>query len=256
MDNAPERTSLKNQRRYWTGYDGGSKEEVCNQGFHGAPLTGSAVSRRMVPTRFDGSFRSALLVFVLTVLAWSGWHPRDGFTWFLEVVPVLVGLPLLLLTFRRFSFTSLTYALLALHAAILMVGGHYTYAEMPLFNWLRDALDLSRNHYDRVGHVAQGFVPAIVAREILLRRSPLQPGKWLFFLVTCVCLAISACYEFIEWWVALASGDDAVAFLATQGDVWDTQWDMFLALCGAIASQLLLRRWHDRQLAELSRDEA
>jgi putative membrane protein len=136
-----------------------------------------------------------------------------------------------------------------------MVGGHYTYAEMPLFNWLRDALDLSRNHYDRVGHIAQGFVPAIVAREILLRRSPLQPGKWLFFLVTCVCLAISACYEFIEWWVALASGD-AVAFLATQGDVWDTQWDMFLALCGAIASQLLLRRWHDRQLAELGRDEA
>jgi len=137
------------------------------------------------------------------------------------------------------------------HAAILMVGGHYTYAEMPLFNWLRDVFELSRNHYDRLGHLAQGFIPAIVAREILLRRSPLRPGKWLFFVVTCVCLAISACYELIEWWVAESSGDQAVAFLATQGDVWDTQWDMFLALLGALSSQLLLRRWHDRQLALL-----
>ncbi|MEN6587154.1 MAG: DUF2238 domain-containing protein [Sulfuricella sp.] len=197
--------------------------------------------------------RHFLLWSVLAVLAWSGWHPKDTFTWFLEVAPVLVGLPLLVLTFRRFPLTSLAYALLALHAVILMVGGHYTYAEMPLFNWLRDTFELSRNHYDRVGHVAQGFVPAIVAREILLRRSPLRPGKWLFFLVSSVCLAISACYEFVEWWVALASGDEAVAFLATQGDVWDTQWDMFLALCGALASQLLLARWHDRQLEGLSK---
>jgi putative membrane protein len=196
----------------------------------------------------DKWLRHFLIWAVLVVLAWSGWHPKDRFTWFLEVAPVLAGLPLLLLTFRRFPLTSLAYALLALHAVILMVGGHYTYAEMPLFNGLRDALELSRNHYDRVGHVAQGFVPAIVAREILLRRSPLRPGKWLFFLVSCVCLAISACYEFVEWWVALASGDEAVAFLATQGDVWDTQWDMFLALCGALAAQLLLARWHDRQL--------
>lgn len=195
-------------------------------------------------------FHSFLLFLVLAVMAWSGWQPKDIFTWFLEVAPVLVGLPLLMLTFHRFPLTSLAYALLAIHAIILMVGGHYTYAEMPLFNGLRDTFELSRNHYDRVGHVAQGFVPAIVAREILLRRSPLRPGKWLFFLVSCVCLAISACYEFIEWWVALASGDEAVAFLATQGDVWDTQWDMFLALCGALASQLLLARWHDRQLAK------
>ena len=178
-------------------------------------------------------FRYFLVFLVLAVMAWSGWQPKDVFTWFLEVAPVLIGLPLLILTFRRFPLTSLAYALLAIHAIILMVGGHYTYAEMPLFNWLRDAFELSRNHYDRVGHVAQGFIPAIVAREILLRRSPLAAGKWLFFLVTSVCLAISACYEFIEWWVALASGDEAVAFLATQGDVWDTQWDMFLALCGA-----------------------
>jgi len=201
----------------------------------------------------DRAYRLALLGGVLVILAWSGWQPKDTFTWFLEVAPVLIGLPLLILTFPRFPFTFLAYALLALHAAILMVGGHYTYAEMPLFNWLRDALDLSRNHYDRLGHVAQGFIPAIVVREVLLRRSPLQPGKWLFFLVTSVCLAISACYEFIEWWVALASGDDAAAFLATQGDVWDTQWDMFLALCGAIISQSLLARIHDRQLAALGR---
>ncbi len=197
--------------------------------------------------------RYALLLLVLAVLAWSGWQPKDLFTWFLEVLPVLIGLPLLALTFSRFPLTPLAYGLLAIHAVILMVGGHYTYAEMPLFNSLRDAFELSRNHYDRVGHVAQGFIPAIVAREILLRRSPLQAGKWLFFLTTCVCLAISASYEFIEWWVALASGDEAVAFLATQGDVWDTQWDMFLALCGALASQLLFARLHDRQLGELQR---
>ncbi|BCB26119.1 membrane protein [Sulfurimicrobium lacus] len=205
----------------------------------------------MTGLAWDKWLRRSLICGVLMVLVWSGWHPKDVFTWFLEVAPVLVGLPLLVLTFRRFPLTSLAYALLALHAVILMVGGHYIYAEMPVFNWLRDTFELSRNHYDRVGHVAQGFVPAIVAREILLRRSPLRPGKWLFFLVSCVCLAISACYEFIEWWVALASGDEAVAFLATQGDVWDTQWDMFLALCGALASQLLLARLHDRQLAAL-----
>ncbi len=191
------------------------------------------------------------LALVLAVLVWSGVDPRDRFTWFLEVAPVLVGLSALALAWRRFPFTPLLCGLMAMHAIILMVGGHYTYAEMPLFNWLRDALDLSRNHYDRVGHVAQGFVPAMIAREILLRRSPLGPGKWLFFLVTCVCLAISAFYEMLEWWVAVASGDQAVAFLATQGDVWDTQWDMFLALLGAVSSQLLLGRWHDRQLARL-----
>lgn len=193
----------------------------------------------------------SLLALTLLVLAWSGISPRDRFTWFLEVLPVLIALPPLLLTYRRFPFTPLAYALMALHGIILMVGGHYTYAEMPLFNWLRDSLDLARNHYDRVGHVAQGFIPAIIAREILLRRSPLRPGKWLFFLVTSFCLAFSAFYEMIEWWVAVASGDEAVAFLATQGDVWDTQWDMFLALIGAIVSQLLLSNLHDRQLSRM-----
>jgi putative membrane protein len=188
----------------------------------------------------------------LLVLVWSGYQPKDTFTWFLEVLPVLIALPMLLLTGRSFPLTPLVYVLLTLHGVILMIGGHYTYAEMPLFNWLRDTYELSRNHYDRLGHVAQGFIPAILTREILLRRSPLEPGKWLFFLTTAVCLAISAFYEMIEWWVAVGSGDEAVAFLATQGDVWDTQWDMFLALCGALSSQLLLGRWHDRQLADLN----
>lgn len=190
-----------------------------------------------------------LLLVVLLVLAWSGIAPRDRLTWFLEVAPVLIALPLLFATRRPFPFTPLAYALMTAHALILMVGAHYTYAEMPLFNWLRDSFDLARNHYDRLGHLAQGFIPAIVAREILLRRSPLRQGKWLFFLVTTVCLAISAFYEMIEWWVAVGSGDQAVAFLATQGDVWDTQWDMFLALLGALCSQLLLQHRHDRQLA-------
>lgn len=198
-------------------------------------------------------FYGMLLAILALVGVWSGIVPRDRFTWWLEVFPVLIVLPLLVATEARFPFSRLAYGLMLVHAIILLVGGHYTYAEMPLFNWLRDAWDLSRNYYDRVGHLAQGFVPAIVAREILLRRSPLQPGKWLFFIVTSICLAISACYEFLEWWVALASGSDAVAFLATQGDVWDTQWDMFLALVGAMAAQVLLSRTHDRSMARVRR---
>jgi putative membrane protein len=192
-----------------------------------------------------------LLFAVLGGLAWSGLAPKDTFTWFLEVAPVLLALPPLLATHRRFPFTPLAYGLIGAHAAILMVGGHYTYAEVPWFNWLRDTFELSRNYYDRLGHLAQGFVPAIVAREILLRRSPLVPGKWLFFLVTCVCLAFSASYELLEWRVAVSTGDASTAFLGTQGDVWDTQWDMFCALLGALSSQLLLARRHDRQLANL-----
>jgi putative membrane protein len=154
-------------------------------------------------------------------------------------------------TRRRFPLTPLAYRLIFLHSGILMLGGHYTYAEVPLGFWMRDAFGLARNHYDRIGHFAQGFVPAILAREILLRKTPLKPGGWLFFLVTCVCLAISACYEFIEWWTALASGSGADAFLGTQGDPWDTQWDMFLCLLGALTAQLTLSRLHDRQLARL-----
>jgi putative membrane protein len=138
-----------------------------------------------------------------------------------------------------------------IHSIILMVGGHYTYAEMPLFSWLRDEFGLARNYYDRVGHVAQGFVPAIIAREVLLRLGVVNGKGWLFFLVVCFCLALSAFYEFIEWWVAAGTGEAATAFLATQGDVWDTQWDMFLAFLGAVAALLLLSRWHDRQLTRL-----
>jgi len=195
--------------------------------------------------------RYALLALVLGVLAWSGIAPHDRFTWFLEVAPVLVGLPIVLLTARRFPLTPLAYTLLALHACILMVGGKYTYAEVPLGFWVRDALGWTRNHYDRLGHLAQGFIPALVAREVMLRTSPLRPGKWLFFLVLCFALALSATYELVEWWTAAGTGEAADAFLGTQGDVWDTQWDMMLAGIGAITSQLLLSRWHDRQLRAL-----
>lgn len=202
----------------------------------------------------QGNFRFfALLVLVTAaIFAWSAIQPHDYFTWFLEIFPILIALPLLVATYRRFPLSHLAYGLIAVHAVILMIGGHYTYAEMPLFNWLRDINGWERNYYDRLGHVAQGFIPAIIIREILLRKSPLQPGKWLFFLVSCVALAISACYEFLEWWVALASGSDATAFLATQGDVWDTQWDMFLALLGSVISQLLLAKAHDRSMAAIT----
>lgn len=186
------------------------------------------------------------------VFIWSLWQPHDYFIWLLEVLPAILGLLILLATYRRFPLTRLAYVLILIHAVILMIGGHYTYAEVPAFNWLRDSMDLSRNYYDRVGHLAQGFVPAIIAREVLLRCSPLPTGRWLFFIVSCICLAISAFYELIEWWVAVASGTAADAFLGTQGDIWDTQWDMLLALLGAIAAQLLLGKTHDRALRQLS----
>lgn len=199
----------------------------------------------------EGKFLGLLLAITAIVFIWSAIGPHDRFTWFLEVLPVIIAVPLLAFTYGRFPLSRLAYALIVIHGVILMVGGHYTYAEMPLFNWLRDINGWDRNYYDRLGHVAQGFIPAIVAREILLRTSPLQPGKWLFFLVICVCLAISAFYEMLEWWVARASGSDAVAFLATQGDVWDTQWDMFLALLGALAALVFLSGWHDRSLRRM-----
>lgn len=192
-----------------------------------------------------------LLAAGLFALIISGIHPYDRTTWLLEVMPVLLGVPILVLTQRRFPLTPLAYRLVFLHALILMLGGHYTYARVPLGFWVQDLFDLSRNHYDRLGHLAQGFVPAILAREILLRCTPLRRGWWLFFLVTSVCLAISACYEFVEWWSALIGGEAAEAFLGTQGDVWDTQWDMFLAMVGAITAQAVLSRVHDRELAKL-----
>ena len=193
--------------------------------------------------------RRTLLGLTAIALVASRWRAHEPGTWLMEVFPVLVGAPLLVATFRRFPLTPMLYRLLFLHGLILILGGHYTYARVPLGFWIQDLLDLSRNHYDRIGHVAQGFIPAILAREILLRCSPLQPGKWLSVLVVAVCLAFSALYELIEWWAALAGGEAAAAFLGTQGDVWDTQWDMFLALCASITSLLLLSRAHDRQLA-------
>jgi putative membrane protein len=193
-------------------------------------------------------YRVTLLGLVALAGIWSGIHPHDYFTWVLEVMPVFIALPVLLVTRNRFPLTPLIYTLIAIHATVLMIGGHYTYAEVPLFNWLRDTFELSRNHYDRLGHFVQGFVPAMITREILLRTTALQRGKMLFFLVVCVCLAISASYELVEWMVAVQSGSDAVAFLATQGDPWDTQEDMSMALIGSIAAQVLLSRWHDLQL--------
>jgi putative membrane protein len=194
-----------------------------------------------------------LLAGSLTLLILAlGFAPEaDRLTWLLESLPVMIALPVLIATHARFPFTALAYRLMWVFAVILLIGGHYTYAEMPLFNWLRDTLDLSRNYYDRLGHLMQGIAPAIIAREILLRRTPLVRDNWLSFLVCCVVLAISAGYELIEWWVAVLSGDAATAFLATQGDVWDTQWDMFLALCGAIFALWAFTPTHDRQLKAL-----
>ncbi len=198
------------------------------------------------------SLHLSLLSLVVLAMAVSAYQPFDRATWYLEVAPVLIAIPLLWFTRTRFPLTDLLYVLIAAHALILILGGHYTYARVPLGFWVQDALDLARNHYDRLGHVAQGFIPAMIARELLLRLTPLRRGGWLFLLVTCVALAISAFYEMIEWWVALIMGGEADEFLATQGDVWDTQWDMFLALCGALLAQISLARVQDKQLAALN----
>jgi putative membrane protein len=191
-----------------------------------------------------------LLVVGAALLVWSGIGPADRTTWILEVFPIFIGVPLLVATASRFPLTPLAYRLIVIHALILMLGGHYTYAQVPLGFWMQRVFGFSRNHYDRIGHFAQGFVPAIIAREVLVRRSPLRPGTWLFFIVLCVCLAISACYELIEWWSALIGGSAADAFLGTQGDPFDTQADMFMALIGAFVAQVLLGRVHDRQIAQ------
>jgi putative membrane protein len=195
-----------------------------------------------------------LLLATAVCVAISGIQPHDTFTWWLEVLPVFLAAPVLVLTYHRFRLTALVYRLIFIHAVILIIGAHYTYALVPLGNWAKELFDLSRNHYDRIGHLAQGFFPAILVREILLRCSPLRPGKWLFFIVVSVCLAFSAFYELTEWWIAVFGGEATTDFLGTQGDVWDTQWDMFLALIGAVAAQTLLSRAHDRALAKCPRD--
>lgn len=182
------------------------------------------------------------------MLIWSGIDPKDQLTWFLEVFPAIAGGILILLTLRSFPLTPLLYFLILVHCVILMVGGHYTYAEVPLFD---DLWGMERNNYDKVGHFAQGFIPAILAREILIRKQVVKDTAWLNLFIVSVCLAFSAFYELIEWWVALLSGEDAEAFLGTQGYVWDTQSDMALALTGAICAILLLSRIHNRQLLKM-----
>ena len=214
-----------------------------------ATLSTPPTTRPHVISRAEG----VILLFLGAVaLVVSGIGPADRTTWWLEIFPILLAVPVLLVTRNRFPLTPLVYRLIFVHALILMLGGHYTYAEVPLGFWIRDLFGFSRNHYDRIGHLMQGFVPAILVREVLRRKTPLSRGGWLFFLTTSVCLAISATYEFVEWWTALFSGSAATAFLGTQGDVWDTQWDMFLALIGAVASQMILTQAHERQLARLS----
>ena len=188
------------------------------------------------------------LAIFFAVLIWSAINPTGYFIWFLEVFPALIAVVLLLYTRKRFEFTKLGYTLILIHCIILMIGGHYTYAEVPLFNWIRDTFDLQRNNYDKIGHLAQGFIPAIVAREILIRNNVVNGKRWLIFFVLSICMAISAFYELLEWWVAELSGESAEAFLATQGYTWDTQSDMFLAFIGAVSALVLLSRIHDKQL--------
>ncbi len=190
-----------------------------------------------------------IIIFGVTLI-WSGINPKDQFTWFLEVVPALIGGVLLATTYNSFRLTTILYSLVLLHCIVLMVGGHYTYAEVPLFDGLFGA---ERNNYDKVGHFFQGFVPALLAREILIRKNVVSGNVWRSFIIVSICLAFSAFYELIEWWVALATGEDAEAFLGTQGYIWDTQSDMGLALLGAISSLLLLTIPHNRQLKNVTR---
>ena len=192
--------------------------------------------------------RIAWIVVFLGVLAWSAIAPHDYPTWWLEVTPALIAALILWATRERFPLTTLTCVLILFHCIVLMVGGHYTYALVPAGEWLREAFDQTRNNYDKLGHFTQGFVPAIVARELLIRLKVVMRAGWRNFLIVCVCLAISAFYELIEWWVALLSGDAAESFLGTQGYAWDTQSDMAWALLGAVSALLLLGSWHDRQL--------
>ncbi|MDM7996728.1 MAG: DUF2238 domain-containing protein [Acidobacteriota bacterium] len=201
----------------------------------------------------DKKLHLFLWLSLAALLLWSGWKPADRFTWLLEVLPIFIISAVLLAIYRRFYFSRLVCWLMWLHAIVLLVGGHYTYAEVPLFDWIRDAFHLARNHYDRVGHFMQGFVPAMMSREVLLRRNVLCLRGWSFFIVVSICLSISAAYELLEWAAAVLTGTRADAFLGTQGDIWDTQWDMGMALIGAIAALMLLSRLHDRSMERLDR---
>lgn len=192
-----------------------------------------------------------LIIFTL-VFIWSAIDPKDQFTWFLEVAPALIGLIFLVISYKTFPLTPMLYSLILIHSVILMVGGHYTYAEVPLFDMIKEFFDQARNNYDKVGHLAQGFIPAILARELLIRKEVISGSKiWLNYIILSIILGFSAFYELIEWWVALLSGEDAEAFLGTQGYIWDTQSDMGYALLGGIIALLLLSKWHDKQLNKL-----
>jgi len=194
--------------------------------------------------------RMAWIVIFVTVLVWSAIGARDNLTWFLEVFPALTGAVVLWMTRKSYPLTRLTYTLILIHCVILMVGGHYTYAEVPLGDWMRDAFDQTRNNYDKIGHFAQGFVPAIIARELVIRQSVFNSIRWRDFFIVCFCLGLSALYELVEWWVALLSDEAAEAFLGTQGYLWDTQSDMGMALLGVVLALVLLGRIHDRQMHE------
>ncbi|RFZ90739.1 DUF2238 domain-containing protein [Mucilaginibacter conchicola] len=193
-----------------------------------------------------------ILIFLFIIgLAISAIHPHDYFTWILEVSPAIVGAIALVLTYKNFKFTTLTYWFILIHCYILVIGGHYTYAEVPAFNWLREVLHQSRNNYDKLGHFAQGFVPAMIVREILIRKQVLAKRGWMPFLTVCVCMAISVTYEFIEWLISVLSGDSGDAFLGTQGYIWDTQSDMLFATIGAICMVTLMSRVQDKAIRKL-----
>ena len=197
-------------------------------------------------------FHLILLVMLLSILIWSVIEPKDLFIWFLEVLPVIIGVSVLICIYPKYRFSNFIYVLITIESIILIVGGHYTYAEMPIFNWIRDTFDLSRNYYDRLGHFMQGFIPAMIAREIIIRNKVINKKKYLSFIVICICLAISASYELIEFVVAKLTGNAADAFLGTQGDVWDTQWDMLMALIGSVTALSLFSRYHDKKLTQLN----
>lgn len=194
--------------------------------------------------------RNAILwaVVFAGVFMWSAFKPTDTIIWVLEVAPAVIGAAVLLFTRKRFPLTTLTYVLILIHCIILMVGGHYTYAEVPIGDWLRDTFDQSRNNYDKLGHFVQGFIPAMIAREIVVRLNVFNSYKWRNFFIVCFCLAVAAFYELIEWWTAVLAGESADAFLSTQGYVWDTQADMWTALVGAVLALLLLGKWQDQQI--------
>lgn len=198
----------------------------------------------------DASYKYLWIAIFVGFFVWSGINPKDQFTWFLEVIPAVIGALILAFTYKSFRLTPLVYSLILIHCIILMIGGHFTYAEVPLFDYLKELFGFSRNNYDKVGHFAQGFVPALIAREIILRKNIITGSAWQAFFIVSFCLALSAFYELIEWWVALATGENSEAFLGTQGYVWDTQSDMAFALLGAVAGLIALRKLHDRQLAD------